>query len=86
MDNTIDYLSSSNKPEVLPLWRWTQRSQPQLPIAEHGSSVLVRTYLDGAFSSVLYDAGISPEGVVLNAQRMGVDLHEVDWVVLSHGH
>ncbi|MCW3999210.1 MAG: MBL fold metallo-hydrolase [Candidatus Bathyarchaeota archaeon] len=86
MDNTIDFLSSSSKPEVVLLWRWTQRSQPQLPIAEHGFSVLVRVHLDGEVSTVLFDAGMSAEGVVLNAQRMGVDLTTVDWVVLSHGH
>jgi 7,8-dihydropterin-6-yl-methyl-4-(beta-D-ribofuranosyl)aminobenzene 5'-phosphate synthase len=86
MDNTVDYLSSSSKPEVVPLWRWTQRSQPQLPIAEHGFSVLVRSYFDGGVSTVLFDTGISSDGVVLNAQRMGVDLTAVDWVVLSHGH
>ncbi len=86
MDNCIDYLSSTDKKEVVPLWKWTKRSNQQLPLAEHGFSVLVRSYIDEEVFSVLFDAGISADGVVLNAQRMGVDLSEVDFVVLSHGH
>jgi 7,8-dihydropterin-6-yl-methyl-4-(beta-D-ribofuranosyl)aminobenzene 5'-phosphate synthase len=35
---------------------------------------------------VLFDTGLSPGGMVTNAERMGVDLAEVQAVVLSHGH
>ena len=36
--------------------------------------------------SILFDTGISADGVVENAKRMGLDLSEVEYVVLSHGH
>ena len=36
--------------------------------------------------SVLFDTGISAEGAITNAQRMGLDLGEVAYVALSHGH
>ena len=48
--------------------------------------MLVRVFLDKESCSVLFDTGVSSEGIVVNAERMGVDLSEVDYVVLSHGH
>ncbi len=35
---------------------------------------------------ILFDTGVSPNGVIVNAKRMGIDLSEVSYVVLSHGH
>jgi 7,8-dihydropterin-6-yl-methyl-4-(beta-D-ribofuranosyl)aminobenzene 5'-phosphate synthase len=35
---------------------------------------------------ILFDTGISADGVVENAKRMGLELSEVEYVVLSHGH
>jgi 7,8-dihydropterin-6-yl-methyl-4-(beta-D-ribofuranosyl)aminobenzene 5'-phosphate synthase len=34
----------------------------------------------------LFDAGGSSDGVVANADRMGLDLSEIESIVLSHGH
>ena len=36
--------------------------------------------------SVLFDTGVSSDGVVENAKRMGLDLSDVGYIVLSHGH
>jgi len=85
MDNSIDFFASS-KSDVQSLWRWTKTHHQELPIAEHGFSVLVRVYVSDEVCSILFDTGISPDGVVRNAERMGMDLGEVDYVVLSHGH
>ncbi|MGW1680652.1 MBL fold metallo-hydrolase [Saccharopolyspora sp. NPDC002376] len=54
--------------------------------AEHGFSALVTVSRQGHESTVLFDAGISPDGVVTNADRLGVDLGDIQAVVLSHGH
>jgi 7,8-dihydropterin-6-yl-methyl-4-(beta-D-ribofuranosyl)aminobenzene 5'-phosphate synthase len=35
---------------------------------------------------VLFDAGLSPNAMVTNADRLGIDLSELQAVVLSHGH
>ncbi|MCW3982623.1 MAG: MBL fold metallo-hydrolase [Candidatus Bathyarchaeota archaeon] len=86
MDNTVDFLSSSNRTEVQSLWQWAGRSRSEMPFAEHGFSMLIRVFSDKKVHSILFDTGISPEGVVENAKRMGLDLGEVDYVVLSHGH
>ncbi|MEU6132272.1 MBL fold metallo-hydrolase [Saccharopolyspora sp. NPDC047091] len=54
--------------------------------AEHGFSALVAVRRGGHESTVLFDAGISPDGVVCNADRLEADLGGVQAVVLSHGH
>jgi 7,8-dihydropterin-6-yl-methyl-4-(beta-D-ribofuranosyl)aminobenzene 5'-phosphate synthase len=48
--------------------------------------VLIRVLCGKKSVSILFDVGISANGVVENAKRMGLDLSEVEYVVLSHGH
>jgi 7,8-dihydropterin-6-yl-methyl-4-(beta-D-ribofuranosyl)aminobenzene 5'-phosphate synthase len=94
MDNTIDFLSSNDKREVQPLRQWTERhgeawsqTHIDLPFAEHGFSMLIKVFKKGEKSrSVLFDTGISSSGVIVNAKRMGIELREIEYVVLSHGH
>jgi len=93
MDNSIDFLSTNEKSEVkqFPDWLierkgpdWLKRFRP--PLAEHGFSLLVTVFSGADSHSVLFDTGISPDGVVTNADRLGVNLAEVEAIVLSHGH
>jgi 7,8-dihydropterin-6-yl-methyl-4-(beta-D-ribofuranosyl)aminobenzene 5'-phosphate synthase len=94
VDNAVDFLSSNNKKEVQPLKQWTKerygeewaQTYTQMPFVEHGFSMLVRVFMGDSSCSILFDTGISSEGVVVNAERMGLDLSEIDYVVLSHGH
>jgi 7,8-dihydropterin-6-yl-methyl-4-(beta-D-ribofuranosyl)aminobenzene 5'-phosphate synthase len=85
MDNTADFLSSETRKEVRSFWHWTKK-QRELPFAEHGFSMFIRVYSSEKVYSILFDTGVSLDGVVLNAKRMGIDLKEVSYVVLSHGH
>lgn len=55
-------------------------------MAEHGFSALVSVRRAGRTSTVLFDAGLSPEAMLINADRLGVDLDAVQGIVLSHGH
>lgn len=55
-------------------------------IAEHGFSALVRVRRSGRTTTLLFDTGVSPGGMVTNAGRLDVDLGAVHSVVLSHGH
>jgi 7,8-dihydropterin-6-yl-methyl-4-(beta-D-ribofuranosyl)aminobenzene 5'-phosphate synthase len=48
--------------------------------------MLIRVLHDGKTVSILFDTGISSDGVVENAKRMGLELSEVEYIVLSHGH
>jgi len=55
-------------------------------MAEHGFSALVTVRRAGTTTSVLFDTGLSPDAMVTNADRLGLDLSGVHAVVLSHGH
>lgn len=50
-------------------------------IAEHGFSV----YIEAEGKRILFDTGYS-DAVVKNAQKMQIDLLNLDYIVLSHGH
>lgn len=55
-------------------------------LAEHGFAALVTVTRAGRSTTLLFDTGISPYGLTINAERLGVDLSSVQGVVLSHGH
>ena len=55
-------------------------------IAEHGFSVLLTVVRGGAEHRVLFDAGLSPDALVTNMRRLGLDPRGVEVIVLSHGH
>ena len=94
VDNSVEFLSAINNRQVRSFRQWTQErygqewaeTHSQLPCAEHGFSMLVRVFREDKVNSVLFDAGISPEGVVKNAECMGINLSEVESIVISHGH
>jgi len=94
MDNSVDFTSSISHPEVQGVRSWVVKRMGQewfeknfrLPIAEHGLSMLVTVTCDGKRHSVLFDTGVSHEGAVSNAHGMGVNLGQIEAVVLSHGH
>ena len=95
VDNSIDFLSTLDKKEAKSFRQWTNTNkrhdkeftdQSQMPIGEHGFSIAVRIFCKGQSYKILFDTGVSPEGIVENAKRMGLDLREIDYVVLSHGH
>jgi len=56
------------------------------PFAEHGLSFLVTVFVDGQRHSLLLDTGATVGGVVHNLRALGVNLQEIEAIVLSHGH
>jgi 7,8-dihydropterin-6-yl-methyl-4-(beta-D-ribofuranosyl)aminobenzene 5'-phosphate synthase len=54
--------------------------------AEHGFSALVTVRSGGATTTLLFDTGASPDALVINAERLGIDPHDLQAIVLSHGH
>ena len=59
---------------------------PDALIAEPGFSALVRIEKAGRTRTLLFDTGVSPNGMVENMRRFGIDPTEVEVIVLSHGH
>ncbi len=54
--------------------------------AEHGFAALITVYAGGERHILLFDAGLSPDGLVENMDRLQVDAKEIEAVVVSHGH
>jgi 7,8-dihydropterin-6-yl-methyl-4-(beta-D-ribofuranosyl)aminobenzene 5'-phosphate synthase len=55
-------------------------------LAEHGFSAVVTVFVGGAPRSILFDFGFSPQGAAFNADALGLDLSNIEAMVLSHGH
>ena len=55
-------------------------------VGEHGLSLLVTVYNGTKKHTVLFDTGYSAVGVLHNIDHLGLDLREIESIVLSHGH
>jgi len=55
-------------------------------VGEHGLSLLVTASEGSRKHIVLLDTGYSAVGVPHNIEHLGLDLKEVEAIVLSHGH
>jgi len=55
-------------------------------LAEHGFSAVVGMTAAGKTRKALFDFGFSEKGALQNARNLGVDLAEIEAMVLSHGH
>ena len=94
MDDAVDFTSTIQRKEASKVREWTKKRKGikwvkkhfSLPFAEHGFSVLIKIFYKEAPHTILFDTGLSAEGVVDNARRLGVELADVECVVLSHGH
>ena len=56
------------------------------PLAEHGFSVLVTVAKGGKERRILFDAGLTPDGLVENMRRLDLSPKDVEVIALSHGH
>ena len=54
--------------------------------AEHGFSMLVTIHKGEKRSHVVFDTGMTPDGMAGNMRRLAIDAGDVEVVVLSHGH
>jgi 7,8-dihydropterin-6-yl-methyl-4-(beta-D-ribofuranosyl)aminobenzene 5'-phosphate synthase len=96
MDNVIDMLLPNSPHANRPPLGKDGKFLPSL-IAEHGFSVLIETEVNNnndaeksggsvQRSTYLFDAGVSENGVIFNCDLFGIDLQNIDAIVLSHGH
>jgi 7,8-dihydropterin-6-yl-methyl-4-(beta-D-ribofuranosyl)aminobenzene 5'-phosphate synthase len=56
------------------------------PLAEHGFSALVTVTKGGHEHRLLFDAGLTPDGLAENMRRLQLSPRDIETVVLSHGH
>jgi 7,8-dihydropterin-6-yl-methyl-4-(beta-D-ribofuranosyl)aminobenzene 5'-phosphate synthase len=55
-------------------------------VAEHGFSALVTVTKGGRNHTLLFDTGVSPNGIVENLRRLSLSPKDAEAIVLSHGH
>lgn len=97
VDNVTDLLLLDDGPATRPSLQLAVR--PELPArfleggrtgdalrAEHGFSCLVTIEKAGRATRVLFDAGLTPDGLVGNMRRLDLSPRDIDIIVLSHGH
>ena len=85
MDNSFDLLLASTQiarrfPALADVL-----TRPQLR-GEHGVSTLITVINQGKRETILFDTGVSPDGALHNIDVLGVNLGEVQAIVISHGH
>jgi 7,8-dihydropterin-6-yl-methyl-4-(beta-D-ribofuranosyl)aminobenzene 5'-phosphate synthase len=92
VDNVTDSLST-NPNNVQTEWagllqsgRMQVLSGKATCCAHHGLSLLITAFIGSEKRTLLFDAGPEDETFLRNAKILGVDLAEVEAVVLSHGH
>jgi len=84
VDNYVDVLMAGSE-NVHRYLAYDFSDRKQL-IAEHGFSALITVECDGRRSSVLYDAGLTPDGLGRNLDVLGVPVKDLRAIVISHGH
>src|SRR2546423_12225026 len=84
-DNTIDFtLPDTDVAKRLPLAALS-RFEMQPPVAEHGFSVLLDVRRGDHDARVLFDTGVSQQGVLHNLDMLEIRPLELQAVVLGHG-
>lgn len=97
VDNMTDLLLADEGPATRS--PFTLAVRPELPArflehgrtgdalrAEHGFSCLVTIEKTGRTTNVLFDAGLTPDGLTENMRRLELSPGDIDIIVLSHGH
>ena len=88
MDNTTDFLLTDSGHTTRASLIKNEKFVPPPPVAEHGFSALITITKSerSSTNSFLFDAGVSENGVIHNADIFGIDLRRIDGIILSHGH
>jgi 7,8-dihydropterin-6-yl-methyl-4-(beta-D-ribofuranosyl)aminobenzene 5'-phosphate synthase len=71
---------------VLPAPFYETGATVDAPLAEPGFSALVTVVKDGREHRILFDAGVTPTGVLENMRRLDLDPADIEAIVFSHGH
>lgn len=87
MDNSIDvFLPGSEEVRRTRLPSELPWGDGKALVAEHGYSALVSVHAADRSATLLFDAGVSTQGLIHNMDVMEVKPHDLHSIVLSHGH
>ncbi|WP_312202387.1 MBL fold metallo-hydrolase [Anaerospora hongkongensis] len=89
MDNTFDAFMAGN--EVVHRFDFSKvpfvaKDGLSTLIAEHGFSAMIQVKCGNKEEAVLYDTGTSPRGTLHNMNSMGINVNDMQAIILSHGH
>ncbi len=59
---------------------------PQMLVAEHGFSALVSVTKAGSTRHLMFDGGLSVDGLTHNLDALQIDVADVEAIAMSHGH
>jgi 7,8-dihydropterin-6-yl-methyl-4-(beta-D-ribofuranosyl)aminobenzene 5'-phosphate synthase len=82
IDNYTDMLVT----ESTGICRRPQVPLPNILLAEHGLSCLIKVYAGAEEHIVLMDAAVTPSCLFNNAELLKADLGRIEAIFLSHGH
>jgi 7,8-dihydropterin-6-yl-methyl-4-(beta-D-ribofuranosyl)aminobenzene 5'-phosphate synthase len=86
IDNYIDVLLPSTDVVTRPPLSIEGKVKGDTFLAEHGLSLLVTVCQGEDKHTILLDTGYTKVGVLHNMEQMGIDVKEIETIVLSHGH
>ena len=86
IDNYVDVLLPSTDVVTRPPLSIEGKVKGDTFLAEHGLSLLVTVYQGEDKYTILLDTGYTKVGVLHNMEQMGIDVEEIETIVLSHGH
>ena len=100
MDNSTDLLLKNSAHALRSPLIMNERLNLPPPVAEHGFSALINIVKDSSSNrqnltenrnvntnyTYLFDTGVTEDGVIRNADLLGIDFSNIDGIILSHGH
>lgn len=86
IDNYVDVLLPSTDVITRPPLSIDGKVKSDTFLAEHGLSLLVTVYNGEDKHTILFDTGYTKVGVPHNMEQLGLNMEDIEVIVLSHGH
>jgi 7,8-dihydropterin-6-yl-methyl-4-(beta-D-ribofuranosyl)aminobenzene 5'-phosphate synthase len=86
MDNYADVLLRNSAVATRPPLAMGGEIPDDALLAEHGLSLLVTVKSGKESHTILFDCGYTKVGVPHNVEILGLDLRQIEAIVISHGH
>ena len=86
VDNYVDLLLPSTDIIKRPPLSKEGKVAADTFLAEHGLSLLITVYQGEKRHTILLDTGYTKVGVLHNMEKLGINIEEIEAIVISHGH
>ena len=86
IDNYVNLLLPSTDIVTRPPLAKEGKVQSDTFLAEHGLSLLITVYQGEKKHTILLDTGYTKVGVLHNMELLGINIEEIETIVISHGH